>query len=513
MNLVLSSKRVKESEEFTINELDYKSDILMERAAVKVAFSVMERFPFKSTKISVICGGGNNGADGLCVARLLLENGYIPSVYYKAGKTDLWLKQMSVLKNIIEYLGIQEDILFDVRDFNGNNVSGNDIDVIIDCLYGIGINRTLSDTDIFLINSINTLTAYKYAVDIPSGLDATTGFIWGACVKVNETICLGALKKGLFIGNGPDCSGKIAFAKIGIFYKQDPDDYILLDKSDIEKCEIIKRVTANKGTYGKTLIIAGSEKIYGAAYLAAKASITSGAGMVKVVTHENNKHSLEHDIPEAMYSFYKDSISDIDLSNDIKWCNTIVAGCGLSVANISKSIIEELLDDDNLADKNMVLDADAINIISEDKKLFEKLIKVIAAKNISCVITPHKKELSRLGNLVGILDEDELCRWLYDHARIITVNKDANTRIYGNGIYINGTGNEGMATAGSGDVLAGILGGLLYRLSTYDITKATAVSVWLHGYCGDIFAKQNNTVCLCAGNLIENIGKALDLLT
>lgn len=505
MKLLLSAERIREVEEYTINQIKLESDILMERAAVEVAFSVMERFPDKNANILIVCGQGNNGADGLCVGRILIEKGYNPVIYYKQRKTDLWAKQFEILSNYISFYNrgvLSSDVLFN-----------DNCDVLVDALFGIGINRNLSDEDKNLIDRLNTINAYKLSIDVPSGLNSTSGCIYNACFNADETICIGALKKGLYMRKGPDYSGKVSLKGIGLIYSEGNDDLYALDSMDIKNVKLIKAASANKGTYGKTLVIAGSKEIYGAAYLAACASLKSGAGMVKVISHINNKYSLEHDLPEAMSCYYDSDIDTVAVNDSIKWCNTVVIGPGLSKERVAGELIDCLLDSHDFEDKILIADADAINVIASDLEYLNKIKDKTTKNNIKCVFTPHKKELARLGKLVGVSDEEDICRTLYETYSIVTVNKDHNSLIYGDRVYINMTGNEGMATAGSGDVLSGILGGLLYRINSEDFAFSCAVGVWIHGICGDIYASEHNSMTLTASSLTESLSKALDFLT
>lgn len=505
MKSVHSSERIKEIESYTINTVGIDEAVLMERAAVRIANAVMDRFTDKNKRFLFVCGAGNNGADGLCCARILHEYGYDNvEIYCKPGKTGLHDKQ----KRILSYYAKDNDFINDI------SIIRDVYDVVVDALFGIGINRNLSDEDVRLINIINSMCAYRYSVDVPSGLNSTDGSIYNACICADETICLGAYKKGLFVGEGPNYSGKVKLCNIGFFANEETDDYLALEEDDIKNLSVVKKVTANKGNYGKTLVIAGSADIYGAAFLAAKTALTSGCGMVKVITHENNRYSFEHDLPEAMYSFYETDANMDFVDKDLEWCNTVIIGPGLSLDISSKILVKKLINSANLHEKTVIIDADAINVLATDKNIFLTLVGFIKEKSINCVITPHKKELSRLKEMLEVKSNDEdFCRLLYSDYSIVTIAKDANTRIFGIRDYINFTGNEGMATAGSGDVLSGLLGGLLYRLKDEDFTKACAACVWIHGKSGDEFVKDNNSFSLIAGRLIDYIGKILDFLT
>lgn len=509
MKSVLSTNTIREAENFTINECGIEASVLMERAAVEVAFSVIERINNKDADILIVCGGGNNGADGLCVARILIENGYKPFVYTKESKTDLHSRKLSTLSKIVDCFcddKYKNDIFVTELNAYGN------FDYIVDALYGIGINRPLEETDCNIVDYINKSGAYVISVDIPSGLNSTDGRPMKESVRADETICLGYLKKGLFDNAGPDYAGKVVLKEIGIWHKTSQNDYLLLEAEDIKTTKFVRKTTAHKGTYGKTFVIAGSKDIYGASIFSAKSALYSGAGMVKVVTHENNRHSLEKEIPEALFSFYKDSIDSISLLKDISWSDTVILGPGLGMTDTSVALLETVLFCDKIFNKILIIDADGINIVAKDIKYLDRLSVLCKEHNVKCVITPHKGELERLGKLLEYKGDD-LCLKLHEEYSFVVIDKGAHTRIVGDCIYINSTGNDGMATAGSGDVLSGILGGLLFRLKEESFDKACAICVWMHGKSGDIFVADNNAISLTATGIMNAVAKALDFLT
>lgn len=286
---------------------------------------------------------------------------------------------------------------------------------------------------------------------------------------------------------------------------------LYFDLSQAKKCFPVKINNADKKTYGKTLVIAGSKNIYGAAFLCAKSCFLSGAGMVKVFTHKNNGISLEHDLPEAMFSFYNFFFKKKDLKRSVEWANTVVVGPGLGFSYSAKRILK-LLPKCLQKKQLLVLDADALNILSRNANLFRQFVKRIAKFSIKCVITPHKDELNRLvKGLFPDFSEEVACECLANMG-IVVVKKGNNTHIYGSKIFVNDSGNEGMATAGSGDVLSGILGGALFRCATVPFEKRVAFCVYAHGLCGDLCKKEINTISMTATDIMEKIPCSLDYI-
>lgn len=508
MKSVLSTNAIKEAEKFTISSCGIDASVLMERAAVEVAFSVIKKYSDKNTRILVVCGGGNNGADGLCVARILTEHGYRPFVFCKDSKSELHAKQLNTLKYIYNNCVDKKNYDIFVTEIDSTISYG----VIVDALYGIGINRDLEKEDVLTVECINNSGAYIYSVDIPSGLNSTTGSVMGACVNADETICLGYYKQGLFFNEGPDYTGRVTLKEIGIWNVDSDDDCLMLENQDISDSVFLTSKTAHKGTYGKVLVIAGSENIYGASFLAAKSALLCGAGMVKVVTHVNNRHSLEQEIPEALFSFYSGEIDTDSLKKDICWSDTIVIGPGLGTGSLSDKLMNTVLYSNETEGKKLVVDADGINLLSANMDYLNRISYIINEKNVKCVLTPHKGELQRLKKLFENTEVD-FCKYLHDRFSFVIIDKGAHSKTVGERIYINNSGNDGMATAGSGDVLSGMLGGLLYRLCNVDFTRACATVVWLHGKSGDLYADSNNTYSLTATGIMNGIVKSLDFLT
>ena len=260
-------------------------------------------------------------------------------------------------------------------------------------------------------------------------------------------------------------------------------------------------------------MIAGSRSVYGAAFFAAKSALMSGAGMVRVISHVRNRLPLTRDIPEAMYSFYGLFIRRWAVKKSLRWADTVVVGPGISTGKTAKRLMELTLKYIK-RDSILILDADALNVLARSHKLLKTLTDLTESLNIKCVITPHKAELMRLKKAFKIvdLDDDEASLHIYTTYKIYVVRKGGPTVSFGEEIFLNTTGNEGMATAGSGDVLSGILGGILFRTRECPLSIGMALAVFIHGMCGDLAVKNMNSISVNATDIMRRIPEALSLI-
>lgn len=278
-------------------------------------------------------------------------------------------------------------------------------------------------------------------------------------------------------------------------------------------CFPAKYADADKIKYGKTLVIAGSKNIYGAAFFAAKSALMSGAGMVRVITHKRNRVPLTRDIPEAMFSFYDMRVHGKPVKTALSWADSVVIGPGLSTDKKAVKLLGYALK--YIREGSIiVIDADALNILARSAKLLKRLSALTEKGYIRCVITPHKGELMRLKKALKIvdLDDDAAALHIYNTYKIYVVRKGGPTVSFGEDVFLNTSGNEGMATAGSGDVLAGILGGMLYRTRECPLSLGMALSVFIHGLCGDLAVKNMNSIAVNATDLMRQISNALNLI-
>ena len=492
MKAVVSSDQMKAFDSYTIDSLGISQDVLMERAALYAFDIVVSAAKSKNSTIVVACGPGNNGGDGLALSRLLFFQGYNVLAFMPDGAqklSDGCKKQLQICRNI------------------GMKISSQlpeHADIVVDALFGVGLGRNIEGQYASLVDQLNGYDALKVALDIPSGVNSDNGQIMGMAFKADITISFGMLKKGQLLYPGRSTCGKLLVGDIGIYPNSDAGDVdcYSIEKNDLPLLIPARSDDSNKGTYGKLLIIAGSKDMAGAAILAAKSAYMSGVGLVNVFTCDDNRDIIMQAVPEAVLTSYNDSNYADKLEDVIKGASTVLVGPGLGQSDLSKTIVHKSIE---LANKNLILDADALNIISMDKSLITKI-------DANTFITPHMKEMSRLTQLSIDQLKGDRCKCALNYAKennFTVIMKDASTVIaYPDGMtYINTSGNPGMSTAGAGDVLAGLLGGLLAQNVGSNI--AAQLAVYLHGYAGDIAVKSKGLHGLMASDIIDALPKAM----
>ena len=499
MEYILTADEMKRCDEYTIKHFKVPSAVLMERAALKcVAAITHEKFNLK--RVLVVCGSGNNGGDGFAIARIMHER-HIKVDILLAGTPAHMSPETKCNYESCESYGIP------IR----SSVMDDEYTLIIDAIFGIGLNRMLEKNTITFINGINSFRdngARIVSVDIPSGVNATTGEIMGAAVKADMTITFAYYKQGLLLYPGAEYAGRILTANIGItsesLYGITPK-LKCLTRKDFVSSKLLKRPDhSNKGTFGKVLIIAGNEDISGCALLAALSCFKSGAGMVRVVTHRNNKQLILDKLPEAMVDVYDDKIDRVKLSEALKWADVIAIGPGIGKNGRAKELFEYAL---FKSAGTIVIDADALALLKQYKLTLKKGV------DREIVITPHLGELSRFSDI----EKDELQKDLVGNTidvaktyNLTCVSKDARTVIASRSgeCCINTTGNNGMAVAGMGDCLLGIIAALIARgLSPFE---ASVYGCHIHGYAGDLAALKTGKSGLMASNLIDEIKNCLE---
>lgn len=490
MEYILTGKDIKELDRYTIQNVGIPSLVLMENAARAAAQYIMEKA--LSKKILVVCGVGNNGADGLCIYRILKIQGVLCDCLI-VGEEHKATEEFCAQKKIIENLsfGFLRECQFEKYD------------VILDALFGVGLSREVSGIFAKTIEKINAANANVYAIDIPSGISSDSGKVCGCAVKADRTVTFGYRKTGCVRYPGKKYCGHLHVCDIG--YSSDICGILGFQRkycTDKDLEAVPKRDSSgNKGTFGKILIIAGSEKYCGAAILACKAAYRMGAGMVKLVTHKENKAAFCRAVPEALSLFYEDKLSEAfeeELGSSIQWAQAIAAGPGLSQSENAEKLLDFVLN--HCGSKRVILDADALNLLSQKETLKEKLSKTM-------ILTPHVMEMARLaGKELDIIKDypEETAEAFANRYHCNVVLKDATT-ISTNGaeFFYNLSGNSGMATAGSGDVLTGILAAV--SVWNMPIWQVMALGVYIHGKAGDLAAKKYGEYGMTANDMINKL--------
>lgn len=488
---VVDSAQMKEIDRKTIQEIGIPSAVLMERAAYAVFEETIKRVD-KSKRILVVCGSGNNGADGVAFARMLFQEKYDVTIY-SAGNEEHFTDEMRLQMKIAENMGINVVYETNFSEYN----------VIADAVFGIGLSRNIEGKYREIIEEINLSGAQKIAVDIPSGVNSSTGEIMGVAVKADFTVTFGALKAGCLLYPGADYSGEVILKSTGF-----PDSVIEASESKcavVQKSDIMgmmpKRVKySNKGTYGKVLVVAGCAGMCGAAYLCTLAAYRTGSGLVRVYTHEKNRIIMQTLLPEAVMSTY-----DVPDMNELKRLadasDCVVCGPGMGSDIYAADIIRTILS----SKIKTILDADALNEISRNSRLEELYHEDV-------VITPHIGEFSRITGLSvsQIKSNPVKCAAEYAQKHGVTcVLKDARTvTAWKDGrCYINLSGNPGMSKGGSGDVLAGIIGSLAGQGATS--REAALMGVYIHGKAGDAAKDVYGEYSMKASEIADSINKVI----
>ena len=497
---LLTANECNAIDEYDINTLGIPQSVLMERAASGVANTILT-IAKPSDNVLILSGGGNNGGDGIALARILKKAGCKADV--------VLLKDIDSCKESIRH---QAALLQEAGGMHLTEIPDTKYEIIVDAILGVGLTKAPRENlahAIAFINQKGAEGAKIVSIDIPSGVNTDTGETPGEAVKADVTVTFTALKAGLISHPGRELCGKVYVSSIGVedvvklLY---PDEYARFCY-DPETVKLKKRpVDGNKGSFHRVGVVAGSRAMSGACILCSEAVLRSGAGLVDVYTHAENKVILATSVPEAIHHFYDDETDLTDaFAGDLAKDDVIILGPGLSTQECAKAIVKGILSSG--ADKPLILDADALNILSASEEL-KQLFKAYSAKN-TVVITPHPKEFSRLCGIgvSEILSDYENCvRRFAEEWNVILVGKGNPTIVSdGKHTYYNVSGNDGMATAGSGDVLSGIIGAFLpNEENAFDgVCKA----VYAHGLSGDYQLKNYGHRGMIARDLIEGIKK------
>ncbi|MDD4150687.1 MAG: NAD(P)H-hydrate dehydratase [Bacteroidales bacterium] len=492
---IFKSSQIQEIDKYTIENEPIKSINLMERAAKAVFERIILRYS-TFRKFCVIIGPGNNGGDGLVIARLLLSNEYEVDIYV-CRFTKSMSEDCSVNLNRIKE--INKNAVHQI--FSSSELMIPDDVVIIDAIFGSGLTRETGGEFALVINKINSSGNTVIAVDIPSGLfgeDNTNNN--GAIVQANITYALQFSSISMMFAENHKFFGEVITVPIGlspVAIKFIHSDYFITDKEFV-KTNLKKRNRFDhKGNFGHLLLIAGSYGKAGAAVLAAKAALKSGAGLITAHLPTKLVNIMQVSVPEVMISIdnHDEYCSNVE---NIFMYNAVGIGPGLDTNSVTKDLLIRLL---QMCEVSAVLDADALNILS-DIPDFIKIIKP------GTIITPHPKEFERLfGKFANSWQKIEFMRKLSVEKSIVIVLKGGITSISlpDGRVFFNTSGNPGMATGGSGDVLTGIVASLLAQ--GYKPELATILSVYFHSKAGDLAKQKLGEMALSASDIIENLSE------
>ena len=491
-----NAEQIYAADKFTIEKQQISSTDLMERAALQIFNWIHLRLQGAQVKIHLFCGIGNNGGDGMALARHLKEHGYnieVNVVNYSDKRSKDFLINLDRLKdrkiwpNFLEKDGAFPEI-------------GRD-DIIVDAIFGIGLNRTPDAWVSNLMQHLNNSEAFILSIDLPSGVFMHKAIEDSkAVIKSNHVLSIQFPKLIFFLPETGIFSNQWELMDIGLdaeYIANTETEYELIGKNEVLSGYIPREKFSHKGTYGHSLIIGGSYGKIGAVILAAKACLHTGSGLVSVYVPKCGYLPIQCSFPEAMVITDKgeEYISNIDFGLSP---NVIGIGVGIGVESKTVTTFSNFLDEVKVP---FVIDADALNILSGNKELLKKLPS-------KTILTPHPKEFERLvGKWKDDFDKLKKAKAFSKKYDVILVLKGAHTiSIYNGHGYVNSTGNPGMATAGTGDALTGIITGLIAQ--GYEPLAAAIFGVYLHGRAGDIALEQTGYQALTASKLIDAIGSA-----
>lgn len=495
---IFSAAQISRCDDFTMTHEPVTSLNLMERAAKASVAWITEQYRDAET-FYIFCGNGNNGGDGFAIARLLYENGFNVNVFSEdqnakmSGQTEVNFKKVKALAEIV---------CRDFRDIKNSQVKENS--VIIDALFGTGLNRKVEGVYAEIIQVLNEIAVPKIAIDIPSGLFADKMAAENAVIfKADDTLSFQFWKKSFLHPETGKYCGNVHILDIGLsrdFIKNESSDDFVSDETLIQEIYRPRNDFSHKGNFGKTTIVAGSFGKMGAAVLATKAALRTGSGITVTRAPKCGYEILQTTCPEAMFlPGGDDFIVEFSLEEDF------VAGIGpgLGTGEKTEKALLRCLQDYS---RPLVLDADALNLLAENTEN----IKLIPKNSI---ITPHPKEFERLfGKTADSFERLDLGRKKAAELQIFIVLKDHHTQVITpeREVYYNLTGNSGMAKGGSGDVLLGIITSLLAQ--NYSPKNAAVFGVWLHGKAGDFAAEKFSKEAMLPGDLIGELGNVFKIL-
>ncbi len=509
---VLTSSQMKEIDRKTIEEIGIPGPVLMENAGLQIVKAMQTRLSaLDQEKIIVVAGKGNNGGDGLVVARHLFNLGCAPEVLLLSSKEDV-RGDAALNLHVAERIGIKIKEIRSAREWRGGRTRLSKATVIIDAIFGTGLVQAAEGLYAAAINDINAAKAFKVSIDIPSGLSSDTFRLIGPCVKADLTVALAAPKVAHVFPPAEECVGELVIADISIPRSLFADERLkleLIEKETLRPYFRKRKRDSHKGSYGHLLIISGSLGKTGAAAMAGKSALKMGAGLVTVGTPASCLPIVARSMPELMTEPLAETpektISEealprvLDLLKDK---DALMIGPGISTHPSTVQFLLKLIPRIKIP---VVIDADGLNNLSAKPDLLRFL-------SGPAILTPHPGEFARLlrVSIEEVLDQRlELAPAFSKKHGVFLVLKGYRTLIAtpDGHVFINPTGNPGMATAGSGDVLSGMIASEI--IQEKDLPGAILAAVYVHGLAGDLAAAQLGEKFITAGNIINALPRAL----
>jgi ADP-dependent NAD(P)H-hydrate dehydratase / NAD(P)H-hydrate epimerase len=510
---IATAEQMQNIDRRAIRDFGIPGTVLMENAASALLAEMEKHFDgLEGVRVGIICGKGNNGGDGLALARRLRIRG-VPVRVALLSPFSSVSGEAKINLSILRKTDVEIEQNVPARSLS-DIISWSD--VLVDAMLGTGISAPLKGTYFQAVNRVNASGRPVVAVDIPTGINADTGAVMGAAVRADLTVTMALLKRGLVLHPGADHAGTVRVADIGIpseVIEKEKISVSLLDRGTVWGSCVRRKPDVHKGDFGHLMIVAGSPGKAGAAVMAAKSSLRTGTGLVSVATPNGIVPIIQSQIFEAMCVPAAESMegtlgigSEIELLSAAEKMTAVAIGPGLSTHFETAQVVRNLVPRISVP---LVIDADGLNALVG----FTDLLK---EARVPLILTPHPGEMGRLLSLSGAdvqNDRIAIASGFAKKYRVTLVLKGAGTVIatpHGE-VFINSTGNPGMASGGTGDVLTGMIGGLLAQGKT--AAEAACLGVYLHGLAGDLAAQEKGEASLIAGDLIDKIPQAMKELS
>lgn len=516
---VVTAAEMRQIDQDTIEGIGIPGIVLMETAGSAIVRAI-ERHYSTCQRIGIFAGKGNNGGDGIVIARQLAHIGRDVRLFLVSPE-ESFTGEAQINLEIATNLGLQiEEILTDARFYGTGTVPTTlaSCELLVDAIFGTGLRGAVRDPIATIITAINRLPTPILSVDLPSGLDADTGHPLGVCVQADRTVTIGLPKRGLLLHPGAELAGKLEVVDIGF-----PEQVVNAQDIKVNWTSAAhasqwmppRPAFSHKGSYGRVLVVAGSTGMTGAAALASEAALRAGAGLVTLAIPKHLNPILEGLLPEVMtLPLPETDVGSLAASATApilefaeKTKSILAIGPGLSQHPETVSLVHQLIREnrEQRVDLRMVIDADGLNALAQDRETLSRL-------NSEAVLTPHPGEMARLTNTaVPTLEADRIgtaqqfasehgVTLVFKGAPTVTSNPNGN-------LWINSTGNPGMATGGMGDVLTGVIAGLMAQGIPSE--SAAALGVYLHGLSGDIAAERFGRHGLIASDVLKTVPEAI----
>ncbi|WP_302638536.1 NAD(P)H-hydrate dehydratase [uncultured Clostridium sp.] len=487
---IMSKKNCSNIDKQTIDEYNMPGIILMENAAEQIFRNIRTL----GNRYIIFCGNGNNGADGLAIGRkLIFDNKDVLFILLKPRKNPT--EEFQVNFNILKSLKVNMMIIDDIDKLDEIQHLIEDFPIVIDSIFGIGLDRKLNDFYFKIIDIINNSNKKIIAVDVPSGLDADSGRPLGSAVKAHITYTVEVIKKGFIEYSALEYLGDLKVIQIGIpeNVKQANNENIYALSRESYRNKLIKRkIYGHKGNYGRAVLVAGSIGCLGAARLATESCIRSGAGLTTLITSSEGRKLLSGSLVEGMLATFEDNEKVKYL---LSKADAVAFGPGIKEDEESMKLLEEIIID---SPSSIIIDAGGINLLSKNKKC-------LCAVKDKVILTPHPGEMARLiGKDISYVEKNriECSRAFAKQYKCIVLLKGYNTVVTdGKNVFINKTGNSKMASGGMGDTLTGIITALVAQ--GYSNMDATLLGAYIHGLAAEYSARDRYSII--ARDLIESI--------